>query len=294
LKDALAKLNAATEAARQRATEKGMDLEEQNITEAILEASQAIAKATGVLVHAATAVQREFSNLVKEPKSGSVYKRDPTWAQGLISAARTVAATVKHLVKAANDAAQGNSSEESLVVAAQAVSAATTQLVTASTVKADPNSENQRKLRDASTRVAQATSQLVTAAKTAAAWEHEKQQEDEERKYNLTDNKIKEMEKQMEILRLEKDLEKARSQLGTMRKAEYVGAGEKPQEKSPAQPVQPAPVRANRPAGPAPGRGGAPGSPPQQPAVGRAPVRVSQPGRRGPSGIAWSTNPVQS
>lgn len=36
----VAKLNAATQAARQRAAEKGIDIEEQNITEAILEAAQ--------------------------------------------------------------------------------------------------------------------------------------------------------------------------------------------------------------------------------------------------------------
>jgi len=283
-------------------------LEEQNITEAILEASQAIAKATGVLVHAATAVQREFQSLIKEPKTSSVYKRDPQWAQGLISAARTVAATVKHLVKAANDAALGNASEEALVVAAQAVSAATTQLVVASTVKADPNSENQRKLKEASTRVAQATGQLVTAAKTAAAWEQEKQQEDEERKYNLTDNKVKEMEKQVEILRLEKELDKARNALGTMRKAEYKDAGNPaPQQKqAPNGNNRPGPGPARGPTngGAGPARGGvnggspvtAPANPaPANPTPGRAPVRVvSQPGRRGPSGISWNTNPSQT
>jgi hypothetical protein len=45
--------------------------------------------------------------LSREPKQASVYKRDPTWAQGLISAARSVAAVVQHLVQNANDAAQG-------------------------------------------------------------------------------------------------------------------------------------------------------------------------------------------
>jgi len=259
IENCVAKLNGAIEAARARASERGLGLDEQHITEAILEASQAIAKSTAVLVQAATAVQREFQSLIKEPKTSSVYKRDPTWAQGLISAARTVAATVKHLVKAANDAALGNSSEEALVVAAQAVSAATTQLVTASTVKADPNSENQRRLREASARVGQATSQLVAAARNAAAWEKEKQDEDEERKYDLTGNKIREMEKQMEILRLEKQLENARGQLGTLRKAEYADAGPGPTAPAAARqaPVQrgPVPARAGPGAGPAPARG---------------------------------------
>lgn len=53
------------------------------------------------------------------------------------------------------------------------MSAATAQLVTASTVKADPNSLSQAKLREASAKVTAATQQLVTAAKAAAQWEEE-------------------------------------------------------------------------------------------------------------------------
>jgi len=218
----VAKLNAAAEAARQRASEKDIDIDEQNITEAIMEAAQAIAKTTVVLVNAATVVQQEFQKLMKEPRTANVYKRDPQWAQGLISAARTVAGAVQHLVKAANAAAQGSASEEALIVAAQAVSAATAQLVTASTVKADPNSQSQIRLRDASSKVGQATSQLVNAAKAAANWEKEQKEIEEEEKYSLAENKIREMEQQMQILRLEKQLEMARSQLGTMRKMDYV------------------------------------------------------------------------
>ena len=55
-------------------------------------------------------------------------------------------------------------SEEALVVAAQQVSAATTQLVMASTVKADPNSENQQRLRGAATKVTAATEGLEDGA----------------------------------------------------------------------------------------------------------------------------------
>jgi len=209
----VAKLNAAAEAARLRATEKGIDIDEQNITEAIMEAAQAIAKSTAILVNAATLVQQEFQKMVREPKTGSVYKRDPQWAQGLISAARTVAGAVQHLVKAANSASQGEASEEALIVAAQAVSAATAQLVTASTVKADPNSQAQQRLRDASSKVTQATSSLVNAAKNAAKWEEEKLNSEQDEKFSLSGNKIQEMEKQMEILRLEKQLESARQGL---------------------------------------------------------------------------------
>jgi len=200
--------------------------------------------------------------MAREPKTASVYKRDPTWAQGLISAARSVAATVQHLVQAANEAAQGNASEEALIVAAQAVSAVTVQLVSASTVKADPNSDAQRRLREASGKVAQATLQLVGAAKHAAQWEMEKEEMEELMNgSNDAGNKIQMMEKQMEILRKEKQLEALQHQLMSMRKNEYEGAAI-PQSKSGG----PAPTKAAvgvpvKNGGPAPGRapmGGAP------------------------------------
>jgi len=300
----VAKLAAATEAARRRAAEKQIDVDEQNITEAILEASQAIAKATGVLINAATSVQQEFQSLLKEPKAATNYKRDPQWAQGLISAARTVAGAVQHLVKEANNAAQGEASEEALIVAAHAVSAATTQLVTASTVKADPNSASQRRLREASSRVTQSTGMLVTAAREAAKWEQQQKEVEEEDKYNLTENKIKEMEKMMQILKLEKELEQARNALGGMRKAEYVGSGTTPAP-GPTSPQSPSIKASSSPGAkasgvpskqaaapgrgaPAPrGRGGPNGGPaPQGSPQGGAPG-----GGRG-RGIAWNTSQV--
>jgi len=219
----VAKLQAATQAARERMTAKQVDIDEQNITEAILESCQAIAKSTAVLVAAATAVQQDYNKLVAGPTTKvNAYKRDPTWAQGLVSAARTVAGSVQHLVKAANLAAQGNASEEALIVAAQSVSAATTQLVTASTVKsANVSTGNQTRLNDAAKKVTAATAALVKTAKDAATWEEEQQKEQDDANYNLTDSKVREMEQQMAILRLEKELEKARTNLSGMKKAEY-------------------------------------------------------------------------
>jgi hypothetical protein len=145
----VARIQAAAVSARERMATKQAEVEEQNITEAILESCQAIAKSTAVLVAAATAVQQDYNRLVKEPQNKITYKRDPQWAEGLISAARTVAGSVQHLVKCANSAAQGNASEEALIVAAQSVSAATTQLVTASAVKMGGLAQNhQSKLND--------------------------------------------------------------------------------------------------------------------------------------------------
>jgi len=242
----VARIQAATAAARERMNTQQIDIDEQGITEAILESCQAIAKSTAVLVASATAVQQDYNKLTKgNPQSKVAYKRDPQWAQGLISAARTVAGSVQHLVKAANGASQGNASEEALIVAAQSVSAATTQLVTASTVKsANVSSGNQTRLNEAAKKVTAATAALVKTAKDAAAWEEEQANQEADATYNLTDSKVKEMEQQMAILRLEKELEKARKNLGGMRKAEYTknvnpefkpGASNAP---APARPVR--------------------------------------------------------
>jgi len=246
IENCVQKLLKATEEARDRMQSKGISLDEQNITEAILESAQAIAQATAILVNAATSVQRDFNNLAKTPGTGSVYKRDPQWAQGLISAAKTVAGAVQHLVTAANNAAQGHASEEALIVAAQAVSAATTQLVVASTVKADPNSQSQLKLKDAASKVAQATQALVDAARTASTWEKEKETQNIEDAFALPPSKIREMDQQVEILRLEKELEKARHKLGQSRRDEYQ-ANVNPEFKPPQpNPNQKTPVATGR------------------------------------------------
>lgn len=259
------KLQQATENARRRAQEKDINIDEQNITEAILEAAQAIAKSTGVLVQASTQVQREFNLALKSPKTSQSYHRDPQWAEGLISAAKMVAGSVQHLVKGANEAASGNSSEEALVVSAQAVSSATAQLVTASTVKADPNSTSQMKLREAAGKVGAATRMLVKAAKEAAKWEEEKHSAAiNPEEYSLSTSKIQEMEKQMEILRLEKELEKKRTALLQGRKEQYTTPQAAPAAPSrgglkPSGPVglKPAPKsNGTLPKGPAPHRGG--------------------------------------
>lgn len=71
---------------------------------------------------------------------------DGQWSQGLISAAQTVAQATGNLCEAANQAVQGEASEEKLVSSAKQVAASTAQLLVACKVKADPNSENMKRL----------------------------------------------------------------------------------------------------------------------------------------------------
>ena len=64
----------------------------------------------------------------------------------VIFQARMVAAATTTLCDAANAAVQGNASEERLIAGAKQVSNSTAQLLLACRVKADSNSESQRRL----------------------------------------------------------------------------------------------------------------------------------------------------
>jgi len=209
---------------RQLAARKNQDspLPEEEITEAILDAARAITTATGTLVASATAAQKELVEKGRVSRQQSVYRRDPAWAKGLISAAQSVAGTVKDLVAAANSAAQGKAEEEVLVASAKGVAASTARLVYASRTKADPFSPAQKNLSSAAKSVAAATQSLVQAAKSATQL-----QEDEEAKpdwSNQTQQRKAEMEAQMKILKLQKELDKERFRLGEIRKNEYKDA----------------------------------------------------------------------
>jgi len=242
---AVARMRKAQEEAEARKSMPNIDVNEANITAAILEACTAIGQSTAVLMTAATSVQVEFNKLAKAPATRSVYKRDPAWAQGLISSSQEVAASVQHLVNVADSSVKGDSSEEALVVAANTVSAATARLVTASTVKTSHvNSSNQSRLVDASKSVSAATRHLVDAAKEAASFKDQKDQETKS-KFELSSSKIREMEEQMEILRLERELEKKRTAMLKQRAQNYLTDGDQKQAAPVAQPAaktaQPAP-----------------------------------------------------
>jgi len=281
----VAKIQKAKEEARNRMQAKEIAIDEQQITEAIMEAAQAIAKSTGVLVSAATIVQQDYRKLVGDTAGPTtVYKRDPQWAQGLISAAKTVAGSVQHLVNAANDASLGNVTEEVLIVAARAVAAATTQLVTATTVKSDPNSQAAIKLKDAAKQVAGSTESLVNAAREAAKWEEEQKTMEEDEKYALSNTQIVKMEQQMEILRLQKQLEMAQKKLVGLNKQDYESADQNFGKPAPA----PAPPPRGTPAAPVQATPQA--QPQAQPQA--APRAQPQPPPRGP--IQWKTNKTQN
>uniref|UniRef100_A0A8C7E281 Talin 1 n=1 Tax=Naja naja TaxID=35670 RepID=A0A8C7E281_NAJNA len=133
------------------------------------------------LLGAAAAIEAAAKKLEQlkpraKPKVGAIPANaldDGQWSQGLISAARMVAAATNNLCEAANAAVQGHASEEKLISSAKQVAASTAQLLVACKVKADQDSEAMKRLQAAGNAVKRASDNLVKAAQKAAAFEDE-------------------------------------------------------------------------------------------------------------------------
>lgn len=191
------------------------------VHDSILSASMAITNAISRLIKAATDSQQE---IVAQGKGSSTtqqfYKRNNRWTEGLISAAKAVAFATNLLIESADGVLSGTHSLEQLIVASNEVAAATAQLVAASRVKANLMSNTQERLELAAKAVTAACKALVRQVKAVSA----RQAEEEDVDYKnmaVLEFKRAEMEQQVEILKLEKDLGAARHRLGAMRRAGY-------------------------------------------------------------------------
>lgn len=184
----------------------------------ILEAAKSIAAATSALIKAASAAQRELIATGKVSRTPLTSSDDGQWSEGLISAARMVAAATHSLVESANALVQGVSSEEKLISSAKQVASSTAQLLVACKVKADPDSESTKRLQAAGNAVKRATDNLVRAAQQAI-------QQEEDRSLILNRRMVggiaQEINARSEVLRIERELEEARGRLTAIRQAKY-------------------------------------------------------------------------
>ncbi|KAJ7492421.1 ANTH domain-containing protein [Mycena latifolia] len=191
------------------------------VHDSILAAAMAITNAIARLIKAATDSQQEIVNQGKGSSSvQQFYKRNNRWTEGLISAAKSVAFSTNLLIESADGVLSGTHSLEQLIVASNEVTAATAQLVAASRVKANLMSKTQERLELAAKAVTEACRALVRQVKAVSA--RQSQEEDVDYKnMAVLEFKKREMEQQVEILKLEKDLGAARHRLGVMRRAGY-------------------------------------------------------------------------
>ena len=191
------------------------------VHDSILSAAMAITNAIGRLIKAATESQAEIAAQGRGSSSvQQFYKRNNRWTEGLISAAKAVAFATNLLIESADGVLSGTHSLEQLIVASNEVAGATAQLVAASRVKANLMSKTQERLELAAKAVTEACKALVRQVKAISA----RQSEEEEVDYAnmaVLEFKRREMEQQVEILKLEKELGAARHRLGAMRRAGY-------------------------------------------------------------------------
>uniref|UniRef100_A0A8C4NZW5 Talin 2a n=1 Tax=Dicentrarchus labrax TaxID=13489 RepID=A0A8C4NZW5_DICLA len=144
---------------------------------------------------------------------------DGQWSQGLISAARMVAAATSNLCEAANASVQGHASEEKLISSAKQVAASTAQLLVACKVKADQDSEAMRRLQIAGNAVKKASDNLVRAAQKAAFDKADDHNVVVKTKFVGGIAQI--IAAQEEMLRKERELEEARKKLAQIRQQQY-------------------------------------------------------------------------
>ena len=95
------------------------------------------------------------------------------WSDGLIAAARHVAAATHSLIEAANSIVQGKASEEKLISAVKQVAGSTAQLLVACKVKSYNNSNAMRRVQTAGNAVKKATDNLVRSAQQSIEHDEE-------------------------------------------------------------------------------------------------------------------------
>ena len=176
---------------------------ELRIHDSILDAAVAVTTAIAALIKAATDSQRE---IVAQGRGSSglsrtqFYKKNNRWTEGLISAAKAVAASTNTLIETADGVISGRNSPEQLIVASNDVAASTAQLVAASRVKASFMSKTQERLEGASKSVGQACRALVRQVQEIIA---QRAQEGEEKvdyaKLGSHEFKVREMEQQVRL-----------------------------------------------------------------------------------------------
>uniref|UniRef100_A0A4W4H654 Talin 1 n=1 Tax=Electrophorus electricus TaxID=8005 RepID=A0A4W4H654_ELEEL len=179
------------------------------------------------LLGAAAAIEAAAKKLEQlkpraKPKVGAIPANavdDGQWSQGLISAARMVAAATNNLCEAANSAVQGHASEEKLISSAKQVAASTAQLLVACKVKADQDSQTMKRLQAAGNAVKKASDNLVKAAQKAAF----EAQDDQAVmvKSRMVGGIAQIIAAQEEMLRKERELDEARRKLAQIRQQQY-------------------------------------------------------------------------
>ncbi len=122
----------------------------------------------GAVNDVAGLVQQTQQQLASGGAAGekSAFKRDPTWAKGLIQSANEVCGSVEEAAKVAVKAvSQQQCDKENVELVAKSVASTSARLVASSRAKADPDSDTQQQLNAAQKRVAQLSAIMVAVGR---------------------------------------------------------------------------------------------------------------------------------
>ncbi|CAH2096013.1 unnamed protein product [Euphydryas editha] len=221
--DELADMDRAIEAAAgeiekmlaaSRAGDTGIKLE---VNEKILDACTTLMAAVKILVQDSRKLQNELG----DPKTRQkMYRRNPQWSEGLISASKAVVFAAKLLVSSADEAVGAAGRVEGVSAAAHEVAASTAQLVAASRARAPPAAPALASLTHASRAVAAAAGAVVAAVRGASALVRDQEALDTSA-LSLTATRRLEMESKVRALELESALDAERARLAALRKRHY-------------------------------------------------------------------------
>ncbi|RVE50912.1 hypothetical protein evm_004479 [Chilo suppressalis] len=200
--------------AASRAGDSGVKLE---VNGKILDACTTLMSAVKVLVQDSRALQTELGDPTTRQH---MYRKNPQWSEGLISAAKAVVFAAKLLVSSADEAVGSAGRLEGVSAAAHEVAGSTAQLVAASRARAPPASVALARLTAASRATAAATGALVAAVRAAAALRRDTEALDTSA-LTLTATRILEMESKVRSLELETALDAERARLAALRKRHY-------------------------------------------------------------------------
>ncbi|XP_061383587.1 huntingtin-interacting protein 1 isoform X1 [Danaus plexippus] len=200
--------------AASRAGDTGVKLE---VNGKILDACTTLMAAVKVLVQDSRNLQNELG----DPKTRqNMYRRNPQWSEGLISASKAVVFAAKLLVSSADEAVGAAGRVEGVSAAAHEVAGSTAQLVAASRAKAPPATPALARLTAASRAVAAATGAVVAAVRGASALVRDQETLDTSN-LSLTATRRLEMESKVRALELESALDAERNRLAALRKRHY-------------------------------------------------------------------------
>lgn len=208
---------------KNRSDNSGVELQ---VNEGILDSCNGLMEAIKILLSKSRDLQKEIVSQGRGTSSSKeFYKKNHRWTEGLLSAAKAVGFGATTLMEAADKVMKGEGKFEELIVCSNEIAASTAQLVVASKVKADRRSEKLRALSEASKGVSTSTGKVVGSAREGSQ-RIEEQSLMDFTKLTLHQTKKNEMQSQVRLLELERELELERLKLGELRKQHYQLAGE--------------------------------------------------------------------